>query len=185
MCRTVPTHELAAQQRAAAAAFASVRALKWDFNGLVSAFRIMFAPNNLFTQERWLTRARTWRLVLLQKEDGCWQPSVGLAQAIASHRTRPRKKKEGGEGGGGIKSPGMGTLAALATGDMDELDDLEDAVEAAEGAGTEDVERCPITGFSASAIAWSMPEHLRLAAAEVRCVEALCSACPKAALLGL
>ena len=167
VCRAVPTLELAAQQSAAAAAFAPVRALKWDFNSLVSAFRIMFAPRNMFTGERWLTRARTWRLVLLQKEDGCWEPSGGLAQAIASHRTRPRKKKEGG-GGGGVKSPGMGTLAALATGDMDELDDLEDAVEAAEGQGAEDVERCPITGFSAAAIAWSMPEHLRLAAAQAR-----------------
>ena len=169
VCRAVPASELAAQQLVAATAFAPVRALKWDLNALVSVFRLMLAPSNLFTQERWLTRARTWRLVLLQAEDGRWEPSRDLALALLSHRTRPHRHV--GAKAGGALSPGLGALAALASGDVDELDDVEDDVgeDGAERA-RDDVERCPLTGYSAAAVAWSMPEHLRLAAAQARCV---------------
>lgn len=62
----------------------------------------MFGPKNVLTKGGWLTRARLWRVVLLQHPDGFWDPSESLAaallaQSVDSDELLEAKKKSLGQ----------------------------------------------------------------------------------------
>ena len=67
--------------------FAGVREPRGrDFCELTSLFTAMLFQANIPRGKQWVARARLWQLILLQHDDGHWQPSSSLAFALQAHR---------------------------------------------------------------------------------------------------
>ena len=168
---TLPSEKLAARQLATAAHFAG-RTVRGGhgFDTLVGRFRLMLGRGNLFTKKKWLDRCRLWRLILLQAEDGSWDPDdSGLGFALLAHHSRPRggATGDGAQQGAAEAKAGLSAAVALMSGDDEMADDvLDDAAaagtEAGEQGGGSRPENCPLTGYSAAALRWSVPEPLML-----------------------
>jgi hypothetical protein len=123
--KTLPVVELARRTAHASAHFAGVRlaGVDHDFDALLGMFTVMLSAGNLSGRSDWLEKARLWRCITLQREDGAWQPSDSLAFAVEAHagaRPPPRDDKP--------RSGCAATLlSVLAGGDLDEA--LDEAAE--------------------------------------------------------
>lgn len=58
-----------------------------DLIDLVNLFTSMLSPENIPKRQGWLPRSRLWRLIILQRPDGGFDPSEGLALALNAHVT--------------------------------------------------------------------------------------------------
>ena len=129
-----PDRKLAERQRATAEHYHGHRVLRHSFSDLVEMFKIMLAPGNLFAQKKWLERARLWRLILLQNEDGSWDATDGVGLSLLAQRTRPVPAPRGAEGDnfGGL----AGDITALVN--FDEVgSDMADGEGGGDGAGAQ------------------------------------------------
>lgn len=59
---------------------------RYDFNELVDLFALFLSQGNMTAGHGWLDRARLWRALFLQHEDGHWDYSHGIAPAIRASR---------------------------------------------------------------------------------------------------
>ena len=153
---------------------------------------------NLFTPKLWLERCRLWRLILLQADDGYWEPTYGLSFALLAHKTRPPRQRASDKKQGQVGLVAM--VGAMLAGGGDELDadDLDKVVgdhNAADYGGGDESEQCPVTGSLASLCArsgggtssffpafeppcmppdciTSRPLRIELSSAEARCSDA-------------
>ena len=89
--KTLPVVTLAQQRSAASAYFAGIRlsGIDHDFDTLVTLFMGMLAEGNLSGRSRWLSKARMWRLLYLQRADGGWDLSDGIAFALEARSGEP------------------------------------------------------------------------------------------------
>lgn len=119
----------------------------------------MLGPRNLLGKSLWLPRARLWRLVLLQHDDGSWDPTEGLAAAVLAQHVLPEGVLEEAPGGGFVV-----VVAGEARGAARRSKSLR-AQGGLEGGATQEEmlrkEQCPLTGFAASAFDFTMPDELR------------------------
>ena len=85
--KTLSVVELARRTAAASSFFAGVTmpGTVHGFDSLLSIFLVMLSSGNLSGREDWLSKARLWRLILLQQADGGWRQSDSLAFAIEAH----------------------------------------------------------------------------------------------------
>jgi hypothetical protein len=165
--KTVPVVELASRQKAASAHFAGVRVpgIAFGFDALLSMFLVMLSPGNLSSRGDWLEKARLWRLIMLQQQDGGWRVSESLAFAVEAHAGSPPPPRD-------APSKCATVLGLLAGGELDEAleealtsssdDDEEDAAVLREQRGDATLmgrTDCPLT-FSATTIRQRMPKAL-------------------------
>jgi hypothetical protein len=165
--KTVPVAELARRQKAASGHFAGVRVpgIAFGFDALLSMFLVMLSPGNLSSRGDWLEKARLWRLIMLQQQDGGWRVSESLAFAVEAHAGSPPPPRD-------APSKCATVLGLLAGGELDEAleealtsssdDDEEDAAVLREQRGAATLMGridCPLT-FSATAIRQRMPKAL-------------------------
>ena len=85
--KTLSVVELARRTAVASAFFAGVTVpgTVHGFDSLLSIFLVMLSPGNLSGRHDWLSKARLWRLILLQQVDGGWRQTDSLAFAIEAH----------------------------------------------------------------------------------------------------
>lgn len=141
-----PAH-LAQKQRLTALMFKNCTVLSHSFDQLTEKFRLMLAMGNMNVSANWIQRSRLWRIVFLGNEQGFWTPSESLAAALCATRVRaeeisvaPMHRLLPWIRVGHRRTPGPRDKDGLA-GD------------------------CPLTGSSADAIDWTMPDSLREAGA--------------------
>ena len=84
---TVPVAELTSRKEAASKFFhgVTVPGVDHDFDTLLRLFMGMLIEGNLGLRQRWLEKARLWRMVLLQRTDGSWSLSQSLAAGVEAH----------------------------------------------------------------------------------------------------
>jgi hypothetical protein len=120
----------------------------------------------LTLRSKWMATARLWRILLLQREEGCWDLTDSLAFALEAHEGAPPPKEH-------KENKGLAALATLFVGDGDLDDQLDDAADdVMESSDEEDddgaehndattkrIKDCPLS-FSSIAIARCMPQSL-------------------------
>ena len=125
--KVLPVVELSERTEAATAHFGELRVpgIDQSFSDLISKFQVMLGPDagTLCARGKWMSCARLWRFVLLQREDGCWDLTDSLAFALEAHEGKrpPKKEKE--------QLKGFQALLTLFAGEGDLDDDLDDALE--------------------------------------------------------
>lgn len=146
---------------------------------LQDLFRVVLGPANICDKEKWLSRGRIWRLFFLQAEDGYYDASPSLAFALQARKIKPTQWKREDEKGGGDKFAQAMRTAFVVVATEGEVDEAAERTAAgpngspvpskshAKGpaaggaaAGDEAHYPCPLAGFDADAIAWSVPEAL-------------------------
>ena len=82
-----PVAELARRKQAARNFFHGVRVpgVHHDFDALLRLCMGFLLEGNLGQRQRWLEKARLWRMVLLQRPDGSWDLTQSLAVAVEAH----------------------------------------------------------------------------------------------------
>ena len=169
----LPTAELTHRKEAAAEFFRDTRVpgVHHDFEALLRLFMGMLFDGNLGQRQKWLQKARMWRTVLLQHDDGSWGLSQGLAAAVEAHSPCDGITAA-------TKLPGKpGPLARILAlvsasageGDLDTSPETLDSASVAQlYAGDEDAQRAHDTNprsddpmhFSQAAMAAAMPHSL-------------------------
>jgi hypothetical protein len=125
--KVLPVVELSEKTEAATAHFGELRVpgIDQSFTDLVSKFQVMLGPDagTLCARGKWMSCARLWRFVLLQRSDGCWDLTDSLAFALEAHEGKrpPKKEKE--------QLKGFQALLTFFAGEGDLDDDLDDALE--------------------------------------------------------
>lgn len=141
------------------------------FNELVSRFTIMLGPDNMRTAKRWWARARIWRFVLLQDRAGFFDPSADLSVALMAHKIRPENIVRERRGFGPFRKE-----VAQFWEENPEPEPLSgDSADEEEAAGKRQLPgggggalqavkpvdaTCPLSGFDADAVQWSLPAVL-------------------------
>ena len=171
--KTLPVTELTKRVTAARHFFRDVRVpgIDQSFDELHSKFLVMVGSEagTLTERKRWMPAARLWRLMLLQRAEGCWDITESLAFALEAHEGRRPVSKQRRKTGGFLS-------LFLGDGDLDDnLDDAADDImqEANDETQQADEEHpkatavkdCPIS-FSSAAIWQRMPAVLRQANAQ-------------------
>ena len=163
--KTLSVVELARRTSAASAFFAGVTVpnTMHGFDSLLSAFLVMLAPGNLSSRGDWLSKARLWRLIFLQQQDGGWRMTDSLAFALEAHAGKrpanvPKRSK-------------LLDLIGVIFGDTELGDAIDDALTSSDDGGsdgsdgeatpskTKPLTDCPLT-FSATALRRRMPSEL-------------------------
>ena len=91
----VPPLQLAEQMGRSARAFEGVRdAAGHSFRRLTALLTAMLGPGNMAADDRWMARARLWRLILLQAADGHWELCDDVALAVQAQA--PTQPADGG-----------------------------------------------------------------------------------------
>ena len=82
-----PVAELTRRKEAAAKFFHGVHVpgIHHDFENLMRLCMGFLIEGNLTLRNRWLEKARLWRMVLLQRPDGSWSLTQSLAAAVEAH----------------------------------------------------------------------------------------------------
>lgn len=154
VARSLPGEDLAEIQRSTAEFFHGRTARGYSYDELVTRFRVMIGPGNLFTRARWLKRARCWRFVLLADPAGYWDATPGLAPALLAQRVTPKQMKHLQR----KQAAGWKSIFMLAATEGE----IEDAGDDVIGKLTQSEDQfCPVTGFDWTAVEWSVPEALK------------------------
>jgi hypothetical protein len=164
--KTLSVVELARRTAAASHFFAGVTVPNTvhGFDSLLSTFLVMLSPGNLSSRGDWLSKARLWRLILLQQPDGGWRMSDSLAFALEAHAGRRPKALP--------KRSKLLDIIGLFTGDAEIDDVIDDALTSSDdddddgsgsefddGSGFKKLKDCPLS-FSASAMRQRLPPEL-------------------------
>ena len=171
----LPVMELSVRMAAAKEYFRGVRVpgIDHEFDSLLPKFMTMLGAEGgaLTVRAKWMATARLWRLLFLQREEGCWDMTDSLAFALEAHEGQPPpKKKKANKGvaalvalcaGGGELEDNLDDAADDAMGSDDEAEPAaaEEAKEAHPEAHHKRVKDCPIS-FSAAAMRHHMPAAL-------------------------
>ena len=171
--RVLPVLELSVRVAAAKEFFRGVRVpgIDHEFDSLLSMFMVMLGCEGgaLTARAKWMATTRLWRLLFLQRDEGCWDLTHSLAFALEAHEGQPAPKTK-------KANKGLAALAALCVGDGNLEDDLDDAADdvvdsdeepAADEKQTETREEeqqkrvtdCPVS-FSAAAMRRRIPAAL-------------------------
>ena len=167
----LPREEIAERQAAAAEHFSRERTSAGSFDALVARFKDLLAGGNLCVTEKWMDKARLWRIILLHNAEGYWDPTPGLAFALQATTAQP-----GASHGRPTLWQAMSRkLSAFISGEPDAKPDVEED----EGAGsppgspaspgspgTPEALRDDPLHFSMAGALASMPHALRAATAE-------------------
>ena len=170
----LPVMELSVRIAAAKEHFRGVRmpGIDHEFESLLPKFMTMLGEEGgaLTARAKWMATTRLWRLIFLQREEGCFDMTDSLAFALEAHEGQPPPKKR-------KERKGLAALAALCLGDGDLEDDLDDAADEAMDTDDEEpaadekqtethqehhqkrVKDCPIS-FSAAAMRHRIPAAL-------------------------
>jgi hypothetical protein len=172
--RVLPVAELSIRLSAAREFFRGKRVpgTDHDFDSLLPKFMVLLGceAGALVARAKWMQTARLWRMLLLQRDNGCFDLTDSLGFALEAHEGQPplAKPKE---------RKGLTALATLCLGDGDLEDDMDDAADETldtddEASPTEDTKQakvqelrntrakdCPIS-FSAAAVRCSIPAAL-------------------------
>lgn len=143
----------------------------------------MLGESNLLQKKGWFDRARLWRIVLLMRREGYWDPTPGIALGVLAQFRRPA---DAGRGAGGVGAMPP-QLACLHRADAEnpavegdggqearplkrprcpvntplrhEAGSLHDGQRRPQSAAQEERDTCPVS-FTARAIEWSVPKAL-------------------------
>ena len=122
----LPVLELSVRIAAAKEYFRGVRApgIDHEFDSLLPKFMVMLGAEGgaLTVRAKWMATTRLWRLLLLQREEGCFDMTDSLAFALEAHEGQPPPKKRKAR-------KGLAALATLCLGDGELEDDLDDAAD--------------------------------------------------------
>lgn len=125
-----------------------------NFDRLVNRFKIMLSVENMSSKRFWFRRARIWRFVFLQSDEGYFDATPGLGFALMADKSRLTaedvRKKE-------VKVGDLTTkeVLQLAMGEQ-YLDKT--VLKHADKENTD----CPYSGHDWEAIEWSIPKELLL-----------------------
>ena len=93
VAQLMPAVQLAARVSAAAAHFSGVTTPAGrDFRSTLTDFVTMLSSGVLNVEHRWLQRARLFKLILSQSEDGSWAPSSTVAFALEARSTTETRR---------------------------------------------------------------------------------------------
>ena len=170
----LPVMELSVRMAAAKEYFRGVRVpgIDHEFDSLLPKFMTMLGAEGgaLTVRAKWMATARLWRLLFLQREEGCWDMTDSLAFALEAHEGQPPPKKK-------KANKGVAALVALCAGGGELEDNLDEAagdvMDSEDEAPTVDEKRaetrrelqqrrvkdCPIS-FSAAAMRHRIPPAL-------------------------
>lgn len=113
----------------------------------------MLGPENLFTKNRWMNRARLWRLIFLMHPAGYWEPSPALAFSLLAQKITKEDVKR-------FKAKKKAAARESAV--------VVDGQPAGDDAGKDVADErflCPLTGLDPEALEWSLPARLKAVAA--------------------